>query len=71
MKRLLWDIKKLGRFLIIIKEDNQQDSTIFQRWGTLQSDGSVLFQIEQGIAGTGAISKYCFANLIDEPLFFK
>lgn len=63
--------QKLGRFLIIIKEDNQQDSTIFQRWGTLQSDGSVLFQIEQGIAGTGAISKYCFANLIDEPLFLS
>lgn len=63
--------QKLGRFLIIIKEDNQQDSTIFQRWGTLQSDGSILFQIEQGIAGTGAISKYCFANLIDEPLFLS
>jgi len=63
--------QKLGRYLIIIKEDNQQDSTIFQRYGTLQSDGSVLFAIEQGIAGTGAISKYCFANLVDEPLFLS
>ncbi len=63
--------QKLGRFLIIIKEDNQQDSTIFQRYGTLQTDGSVLFVIEQGIAGTGAISKYCFSNLIDEPLFLS
>lgn len=63
--------QKLGRFLIIIKEDNQQDSTIFQRYGNLQSDGSILFTVEQGIAGTGAISKYCFVNLIDEPLFFS
>lgn len=63
--------QKLGKFLIIIKEDNQQDSTIFQRWGTLQSDGSITFAIEQGIAGTGAISKYCFANLIDEPLLLS
>jgi len=63
--------QKLGKYLIIIKEDNQQDSTIFQRWGTLQEDGSVIFTLEQGVAGTGAISKYCFANLIDEPLFLS
>lgn len=63
--------QKLGKYLIIIKEDNQQDSTIFQRWGSLQADGSVIFSIEQGIAGTGAISKYCFANLVDEPLFLS
>lgn len=63
--------QKLGKYLIIIKEDNQQDSTIFQRWGTLQDDGSIIFTLEQGVAGTGAISKNCFANLIDEPLFLS
>lgn len=63
--------QKIGRYLMIIKEDNQQDSTIFQRWGTMSDNGIVTFSIEQGIAGTGAISKYCFASLIDEPLFFS
>jgi len=63
--------QKLGKFLIIIKEDNQQDSTIFQRWGTLKDDGSIIFNIEQGVAGTGAISKNCFVNLIDEPMFLS
>lgn len=63
--------QKLGKYLIIIKEDNQQDNTIFQRWGTLKDDGNIIFSIEQGIAGTGAISKYCFVNLIDEPLFLS
>ena len=61
----------LFRSLMIIKEDNQQDSTIFQRWGNMNSDGSVTFSIEQGIAGTGAISRHCFASLVDEPLFFS
>ena len=63
--------QKIGRYLMIIKEDNQQDSTIFQRWGNMNSDGSVTFSIEQGIAGTGAISRHCFASLVDEPLFFS
>lgn len=63
--------QKIGRYLMVIKEDNQQDSTIFQRWGILNDDGTVTFSIEQGIAGTGAISKHCFASLVDEPLFFS
>ena len=62
--------QKLGKYLIIIKEDNQQDVTIFQRHGTLDSNGKVTFTIEQGIAGIGAVSKNCFVNLIDEPLMF-
>lgn len=62
---------RIGKYLIVIKEDNQQDSTIFQRWGTMAADGSVTFSTEQGISGTGAISKNCFASLIDEPLFFS
>lgn len=63
--------QKLGKYQIIIKEDNQQDSTIFQRWGTLNDDSSVTFSIEQGIAGIGAISKDCFGVLADEPLFLS
>lgn len=63
--------QRLGKYQMILKEDNQQDSTVFQRWGTLNDDGSVTFSVEQGIAGIGAISKYCFGMLADEPLFLS
>jgi len=63
--------QKMGKYQVILKEDNSQDSTVFQRYGTLNSDGTVTFSIEQGIAGIGAVSKYCFALLADEPLFLS
>ena len=63
--------QRLGKYQIILKEDNQQDSTVFQRWGMLNDDGSVTFSVEQGIAGVGAVSKYCFGMLADEPLFLS
>lgn len=63
--------QRLGKYQLILKEDNSQDSTVFQRYGTLNDDGSVTFSIEQGIAGIGAVSKRCFALLADEPLFLS
>lgn len=63
--------QRLGKYQLIVKEDNQQDSTIFQRWGTLNDNGNVTFSVEQGIAGIGAISKRCFGTLADEPLFLS
>ena len=63
--------QRLGKYQMILKEDNQQDSTVFQRFGTLNEDGTVTFSVEQGIAGVGAVSKYCFGMLADEPLFLS
>ena len=63
--------QRLGKYQMILKEDNQQDSTVFQRFGTLNDDGSVTFSVEQGVAGIGAISKHCFGMLADEPLFLS
>ena len=63
--------QRLGKYQIILKEDNQQDSTVFQRFGTLNNDGGVTFSVEQGVAGIGAASKYCFGMLADEPLFLS
>lgn len=60
--------RRLGEYLAIIKEDNGQDSTIFLR-GAGYSDDRALFPLKQGVAGIGAISKYAFGNLLDEPLF--
>ena len=62
---------KLGEYLAIVKEDNQQDSTIFLRYGEIDGNGNVTFPTKQSIAGLGAASKYCFASLGDEPLFLS
>ena len=59
---------KVGEYLAIIKEDNSQDTTIFLRYGEL-SDNEIVFKTKQGVVGIGAISKHCFYNLGDEPLF--
>lgn len=60
---------KLGRYQIIIKEDNQQDSTIFMRYPATTVSGGAYFKLEPGVSGTGAIAARSFVNLIDEPLF--
>ena len=55
--------------LTIIKADNEQDAEVFLRTAEMESDGSVIFPVKQGIKGVGAISKYAFASLRDDPLF--
>lgn len=63
--------RKIGEYLSIHKQDNQQDSTVFLRTGHLSDDNTPVFAVKQGIIGTGAVSKYCFSNLRDDPLFLS
>ncbi len=58
---------KVGESLAIIKSESK-DTTVFLRFIEL-TDGELTFRLKQGIVGKGAISKKCFANLSDEPLF--
>lgn len=61
---------KLGEYLAVIKEDNQQDSTIFLRWGRInETTGLQEFPLKQGVNGIGAVSPGSLRNLKDEPLF--
>lgn len=60
---------KIGRYQLIVKEDNQQDTTIFLRYPATATNGSSYFKLEAGITGAGAIAPSSFINLIDEPLF--
>ena len=62
---------KISDNLAIIKQDNQQDTTIFIRSGSLDSSGNALFTVKAGIGGIGAVSKNCFAMLNDDPLFLS
>ncbi len=60
---------RVGEYLAIVKEDNQQDSTIFLRSASVDSLGNAVFPLKQGVTGLGAVSSYSFANVKDEPLF--
>ena len=62
---------KLGKYQLIIKEESQIHSTIYKRYGSLADNGEAYFSLEAGVSGIGAISKYSFCNLIDEPLFLS
>ena len=55
--------------LLILKNDNEQDAEIFIRTAEISEDGTVLFPVKQGVKGVGAISKYAFCSLRDDPLF--
>lgn len=62
---------RIGEYLGIVKEDNEQDATIYLRSPETGADGIVFYRQKQGIAGVGAISPEGFANLGDEPLFLS
>lgn len=61
----------IGEQLAVIKEDNQQDATVFIRSVEIAEDGDVKFPLKQGIQSIGAVSKYCFQSLRDDPLFLS
>ena len=58
-----------GDALAIMKEDNDTDAEIYIRSGTQKEDGSILFPVQQGVKGVGAVSKTAFANVRDDALF--
>lgn len=59
-----------GDVLAIIKEDDNQDAEIYIRSAAVQSDNSVLWPVQQGVKGVGAISKGAFVSLRDDALFY-
>ena len=61
---------RAGDALAIIKEDNEQDASVFLR--TVQStEAGDIFPVKQGVSGGGAVSQHCFASLVDDPLFLS
>ena len=66
---------KIGEYLGIIKESNNQDSTIFLRWHEQQTNSEgvteTVYRKKQGVVGVGAISRQAIGMLLDEPLFLS
>lgn len=60
---------KMGNSQAIIKESNNQDVTIYLRTAGTDGNGKAVFPITQGIATSGAISRYCTVNLNEDKLF--
>lgn len=59
-----------GDVLAIVKEDTNVEPELYIRSCEVQSDQSVLFPVQQGIIGVGAASRFAFANLRDDALFY-
>lgn len=70
---------QVGEYLGIIKEDSNQESTLYLRWADVVTRYSTtgtpyqetVYKKKQGIAGVGAISRHCIGPLLDEPLFLS
>ena len=58
-----------GDVLAIVKQDDNQDSEIYIRQAVVQSDNSVIFPVQQGVKGVGAVSKFGVATLRDDAMF--
>lgn len=55
---------------IIVKAQNTQDATMYVRTATTSS-GTTTYPVQQGLVGVGAVSKYAFASLADDPVFLS
>ncbi len=61
-----------GENLAILKEDNDQDATVFLRSATMdESAQTVMFPTKTGIAGVGAVSPFCLKDLRDDHMFLS
>ncbi len=61
---------KYYNYLVILKEQNDQDVTIYIRNGTV-TEQNTYFTTNIGMVGVGAVSPYAFASVLDEPLFLS
>lgn len=58
---------QVGSALAVVKEESQQDASIYLRTPSTLNDGTV-FSLRQGVSGQGAVAKGAFANILDDPL---
>jgi hypothetical protein len=63
----------LQGYLAVVKESSGQDPTVFLLSSTQTSTTPVeyIYKVEQGISGIGALSKWSFRTLTDEPMFLS
>ena len=62
---------RFDKYLAILKEDTNEDSTMYLRYGSVDGAGNISFPTFQSVTGTGAISSKAIGTLLDEPLFLS
>ena len=55
----------------ILKEDNEQDATVFLRSATLKMTLQFFSLLKTGLAGVGAVSPYCMKDLRDDHMYLS
>ena len=59
---------RTGNKQAILKSDGD-DATIYMRSYSNLSDGSVIFPIEQGTSGIGAVAEHAICTFLDDPMY--
>lgn len=57
--------------LLVLKEDNRQETTIWNHTAELTSDGTAVFPLKEGLSGIGAVGALAVQTLLDDPLFLS
>lgn len=55
--------------LLVLKEDNRQEVTIWNHTAELSDSGTSVFPLREGLGGLGAVGTYAVQTLLDDPLF--
>lgn len=55
----------------IVKEERNNEATIYFRSGELNAEGEALFTTRQAMSGVGAVAPGSFGHLLDDPLFLS
>lgn len=61
----------VGDAMAIVKADDNQDAGVYMRTAIVTDDSQILFPVQQGNMGVGAVSKYGMQSLRGDALFFS
>lgn len=57
--------------LLVLKEDNRQEITIWNHTADTSESGTSIFPLKEGLNGIGAVGSYAIQTLLDDPLFLS
>ena len=57
--------------LLVLKEDNRQEITIWNHTAETSENGTSIFPLKEGLNGIGAVGSYAIQTLLDDPLFLS
>lgn len=55
--------------LLVLKEDNRQEITVWNHTAEFSSTGTAVFPLKESLGGLGAVGSFAVQTLLDDPLF--